>query len=327
MEPDLRDPDLRVFECARCSEPVWATPAGGAVEVRCGYCGHEDRRELPPLTSQAAEAGSAYRGALSREVGRPRTVDLSISPKGYPARPTKELLREKLAAARARLAALEPDDAERPAVEYEALWAAATLASTFVMAKDPLRARAALESALADQHAPVYRALVLARLARLAAHGGAEDLAERWLAAIPPGLRVPEIAVDVRIARAMLARARGDAPAMLDALGPEDALFGASRPVAMALLVDAHERRGDIRAARAAYRRGSRGAAMRFAGALATFDLAPRTRARTARVGFLALGLVAFILTILPLLATNHVLAALAVIVVGALGAVVVRSL
>ena len=325
MEPDLRSPTLRILECDGCAQPVWGEPASGVVELRCGYCGREDRRELSPLTTPSDVAVAGYRGSAIRDAGRARRIDLAQSPKGYPARPTKELLRERLAAARERLAALGDETPERADVEYELLWAGATLASAYVMAKDALRARAVLESALEIQRAPVYRALVLARLARLAAFGGGEELSERWLAAIPSGLRVPEVAVDVRIARAMMARARGDADGMIAALGSEDGLFGASRPLAMALVVDALETKGDIRAARQAYRRGSRGAALRFAGALATFELAPRTRARSAKVGFVALGLVGALLVAIGLVLAGHLLAGMALTAICVVAAVILR--
>ncbi len=93
----------------------------------------------------------------------------------------------------------------------------------------------------------------------------------------------------------------------------------------MGLVVDAIEAKGDIRAARQAYRRGSRGAALRFAGALATFDLAPRTRARSARVGFVALGLVGALLVAIALVLAGHLLAGMVLTAVCVVAAVILR--
>ena len=243
-----------------------------------------------------------------------------------PKRPTIDQLRALLASERKRIAELDAESEERIVSEHRIVYGSAVASNVYRTKHDHLRARAVLESALETVREPAYRALVLGRLARLAAFEGAPELAERWLSAMPE-LRVAELDTDVRVARAAVARAKSDPKAVLEALGPEPAFVGASRTVAMALRVDAHERLGDLREARRVYRRGSRGNAFAFGAAINTFELAPRTRKRTVVVGVLAIGVLVLAFLALGLALHGSLLAALVGIVFALLGAVLVKTM
>jgi len=233
-------------------------------------------------------------------------------------------LRALLAGERKRIAELDADSDERIACEHRIVYCSAVASNQYRKKHDHVRARAVLESALETVREPVYRAIVLGRLARLAAFEGAPDLTERWLAALPEA-RVAELDTDVRVARAAMARAKGDPKAVLDVLGPEQGFVGASRNVAMALCADAYERLGDMREARRVYRRGSRGQALAFSSAIATFELAPRTRKRMVLVGVLAIGILVIAFLAFGLALHGSLLAAVALIAFALAGAVFVK--
>ncbi len=323
--PDLSSTQLRVLECTACSQPVWAEPVGARVTLHCGYCGLDDARELSPLVAPAP-AEDAYRGARGSRRSRQIEVDLTRPPDGVPKRPTIDRLRELLATERKRLGELDAGSDERIASEHRVVYGSAVASNMYRTKHDHLRARAVLESALETVREPAYRALVLGRLARLAAFEGAPELAQRWLSAMPE-LRVAELDTDVRVARAAMARSKGDPKAVLDALGPEQAFVGASRTVAMALRVDAHERLGDLREARRVYRRGARGNQLAFGAAINTFELAPRTRKRTIVVGVLAMGVLSLAFLAIGLALHGSPLAAIVVILFALLGAVLVKTM
>jgi hypothetical protein len=304
---------------------VWAEPIGARVTLHCGYCGLDDARELSSLVAPA-QAEDAYRGARGSRRSRRVELDLTRPPEGVPKRPTIDQLRSLLATERKRIGELDADRDERIASEHRMVYGSAVAANVYRTKHDHLRARAVLESALETVRQPAYRALVLGRLARLAAFEGAPELAERWLAAMPE-LRVAELDTDVRVARAAIARAKGDSKAVLEALGPEQSFVGASRTVAMALRVDAHERLGDLREARRIYRRGSRGNAFAFGAAINTFELAPRTRKRTVVVGVVAIGILLLAFFALGLALHGSPLTAIVLIVFCLLGAVLVKTM
>ena len=113
---------------------------------------------------------------------------------------------------------------------------------------------------------------------------------------------------------------------MLDALGTEDGWTPGARPLGMALVVDAIERTGDIRAARKAYRRGSKGAGLEFGSAIRTYGLAPKTQKRTERVGFFALGLIGMLVLAMGLSLHGNLLAAFPLLVLGIVGVIVLKQ-
>jgi hypothetical protein len=323
--PDLHAPSLRVLECTACGEPVWAEPSGNEITLHCGYCGFDDVRALASFVVPGVSPGDVYRGERGSRVSRKVIADLTKPPEGISVRPKPDDLRGALKDARKRIAELD-DSEERIAHEHRVVYCAAVLSNILWRKHDALRARAVLESALETVREPIHRALLLARLARLAAFDDSTDLAERWLTGVPD-LRVAEVSTDVRVARAAIARARGDAKGVLDVLGAESASVGVSRHLAMALRADAHECLGDLREARRVYRRGSRGAQFAFGAVLNTFELAPRARKRTILVGVLAISVLASALFALALAIQGSLLAAVGVMVFALISAVFVKML
>jgi hypothetical protein len=164
----------------------------------------------------------------------------------------------------------------------------AVLAALYVLNRDWLLARAVLETTEESLSIPAYRTLVLTRLARIAASYDAPDLAEKWLSMCPQGLRVPEISSDMQVARAMIARSRGDHTAVLDTLGHEKrpvTMAGNARWFAAALRIDAYEKLGDAAAARRVWHieeLGYQNATM-LATVARMYDLAPAARERARR--------------------------------------------
>ena len=322
-EPDLFDPELRVLECTGCGEPVWGRPTTHALRTTCGYCSVENVRELlpPPKASGDEEP---YRQEAPRTSKRVE-LDFAEPPSGVRRLSSASQLRAVIAASKTALAS--DDEASRDATEHRLLWSTFALSNLLVKKHDAIRARALLESAYELSLHPVRRALVAARVARTAAFGGATEVAERWLARVPNDLRVPEISSEARLTRVMLARATGDADAMLEALGTEASWPAATRHLAMGLRCDALERKGDLGASRKAYRRGARGAAFAFNATIRTYDLAPRTLRRTELIGFAALGLIVCLFGAMALALSGQAIAAFAILGACLVGMIVLRLL
>ncbi|MBX3220101.1 MAG: hypothetical protein KF795_06240 [Labilithrix sp.] len=290
---DLRSREVRILECAHCDEPV-AAPALPRLSLRCGYCGAHDEREAL-VTRASGDDGPAYRSRAAGRSGRRLEVDLGGPVAGLPRRGRLAAARALyLERKRAFAAARDRDDDARTAEEFALLHVAAHVAAMQIAARDWLHARAILEATLEAVTVPVYRALVLARLARLAAMCDAPELGDKWLSLCPPNLRVAEVASDVAVASAMLARARGDHAATLAALGdPEraDAMVGNARWFATALRADAYEKLGQSAAAMRAWRTGLGGVrnAAKVGSVAATYHLAAETRKRSARSALVGL--------------------------------------
>jgi len=199
------------------------------------------------------------------------------------------------------------------------------LSTMHLAAGDSIRARAVLEAALEAQSEPLYRAMLLVRLGRLAALARAPDLAEHWLGRVPNSVRVPEIATEVRVVRALLDRNRNDAQAMLATLGRLDANVGAAKRVAMALAVDATERLGSLRDARRLYRQASHGDAIRFQQTIKIYGLAPRTYQRIVWAGFAALFLLMFPVATLGFIISQNLVGALVALSLAVVGVIVIK--
>ncbi len=320
-EPDLHDPELRVLECTECGEPIWGRPTANVLKVPCGYCNVENVRELAPPPKLGTDE-EPYRQTGPRAAKRVE-LDFDAPPPGIGRLSTAAQLRAVIAAAKVDLA--RDGAPERDATEHRLLWATFALSNLLLKKKDALRARALLESTQELSLHPVRRALVAARIARAAAFGAAPEVAERWLARVPTDARVVEISSEARVTRVMIARANGDADAMLAQLGAEESWPAATRHLAMGLRCDAIERKGDIRAARQIYRRAARGAAFAFNATIRTYDLAPLTLRRTELVGFGALGLLVCLFGAMALVLSGQVLAAAAVFGACVVGMVILR--
>ena len=291
MTFDLRSSQTRILQCTRCDEPVAGEGWAGRVTLPCGYCGFEDMRELSAARALEDDA-KPYRDARRGSRAPGLQIDLQHPPRilDVPASKLATLakLRERwLSAKRAPLPANDvKEGVDRASQEYLLLWLAASVASHHVHAREYLRARAILETVLELVTQPAYRALVLARLARLAALSEAPELGAKWLDAAPVGLRIAEVTSDLKVADAMLARARGDYHAVLEIVGQRDTAdeyVGTARFIALALRIDAHERLGDPTAATALWKSSIRGNAVIMGQTAAQFQLAPRTRARSSR--------------------------------------------
>lgn len=307
-EFDLGSLSVRILECARCHEPVLGERAAGRMTLRCGYCGFEDERELSSRRAPE-ETVTAYRGRPRNAEGRLVKVDLEEVPADMAGkRWTRQSLTALWREAKGTIGAAE--EAERANAEFRVVWLGASLANEHASARDFVRARATLETLLELVTLPPYRALVLARLGRLAVLSGAPDLADKWVSAAPRDLRIPEVTSDLRVTDAMVARARGDAKGMLAIIGERDTadeFVGGARWLAVALRVDAHERDDDLALASRVWREVSRASGSKNAVALSkaarAYGLAPRTRRRAqllavpALVGLMCLlyGLFAFV--------------------------------
>jgi hypothetical protein len=289
-EFDLRSPTTRILECAKCDQLVAGEPAGLRVELSCGYCGFDDVRELAGATP-AEEGASAYRGKKRDGRGRVIQADLSVPPKGH--KQTGKLDVERAAWLEAKRAlAAEVSDDERFDREYRALFHAAATANGYVAKLEMVRARAVLETLLELLVTPAYRAIALARLARVAALSDAADLADKWLDAAPRGLRIPEVTSEIRVAEALAARARGDAKEVLRATGQRDTVdefLGPTRALAVALRTDAHEAIGEHGIAFKVYREAL-GKKIGVANIAIAYRLAPKTRTKAMFWGFAIFG-------------------------------------
>lgn len=281
---DLGSLSVRIVECARCHEPVLGERAAGRMTLRCGYCGFEDERELSSRRAVDEADARAYRGKPRNAQGHLIKVDLEEPPSDLAnKRWSRQSLTTLWREAKAAIGVAVSD--ERSNAEFRLVWIGASLAAEHAAARDFLRARATLETLLELVTLAPYKALVLARLGRLAVLSDAPDLADKWVSAAPRDLRIAEVSSDLRVTDAMVARARGDAKGMLAIIGERDTadeFVGGARWLAVALRVDAHEREDDLALASRVWREVSRASGSKHALALSraarAYGLAPRTR-------------------------------------------------
>lgn len=307
---DLTDPDVSVRECAQCHEPVAGRISpDGTVNVTCGYCGREDAVAALVRPSGEGSGESAYRGKDRGASGRklPLTLDLSKPPPGMTGREKRDALRK--AWVEAKTSPVPDDDEARATHEYRLVWLAGSLSSAALREKELVRARSVLEAALEKVEIPQYRAMLLARLARLAAQSKAVPLAQAWLARVPPKMRAPEVVTDVRVAEAFVAREEEGPRGVLDVIGHGDAASAFSGPLrllAVALRTDAHEKLGEHQEALATWTSGAKAGSLMLGSYAALYGLAPETRKRAFRRGYVALVvLVAVLWAVVSLLRTT----------------------
>ncbi len=306
------------------------------MSLSCGYCGTEDTIERAPEPTSGDGGESAYRGKeRPREGARrpPITMDLTIPPPGFTGKEPVETIRAAWLSAKA---APVPDEGhERDLRDYQVTWLACLESAQRLRARDAVRARAVLEAALDLVEQPSYRALVLARLARLAVQAKSAELAKGWLDRVPAKLRAPEVTTDVRVAEAFVAREVEGPRAVLEILGRGadlDALAGPTRLLAIALRTDAHEKLGESKEALAAWTAGAKAGGMGLGSFAALYGLAEGTRKRALRRGALALCLLfAAFWALFVVLRANHnhepmPLAPLAVIAVALVVGLVLRA-
>lgn len=277
---DLKGADVRILECAKCDEPVSATSDGRRVRLKCAQCNFEQEREL----STSPSPSKTGRHGKDRSDLQPTRTNLGEPLEGVPGRATLAEIRKLFVEQKKKLAGGVPN-AERADAEFRLLWLAANLAVQQIKGRDFVHARALLEATLEVLTVPAYRALVLARLARLAAMSNAQELGERWLAACPKDLQVAEVNGDVRLAEALLANARGDSKSVLSLVeaGGENEFTGGSRWLAVSLRVDAHEKLGDSKQALRLWKKSARGNAVILGNTAQAWGLAKETRKRVSK--------------------------------------------
>ncbi|HRG99417.1 MAG TPA: hypothetical protein PLR99_24390 [Polyangiaceae bacterium] len=291
---DLADPGVTVRECSSCDGVVFGrfdSPEGLARLV-CDYCNATDRVARAGAPAPAEPEVTAYRGeGPTARRPSPLSLDLGVPPSGLTGREPAEAIRAAWKAEK-KAAVADGDEDARAAWEHRLTWLASSASGHGVRARDAVGARAVLESALGLVRTPAYRALLLARLARLAVQANGLPLARAWLAQIAPRLRAPEVTTDVRVAEAFVARADGGPAAVLELLGQGDAVDAFSGPVrflAVALRADAHEQLGEHAAALATWTAGAKAGGQLLGSYAALYGLAPATRRRALRRGLVAI--------------------------------------
>lgn len=279
---DLKGADVRILECAKCDEPVSATASadGRRVRLKCVQCSFEQEREL----STSPSPSKTGRYGKGRSDVQPTRTNLTEPLEGVPSRATLAEIRKLFVEQKKRLVG-GVASAERADAEFRLLWLAANLAVQQIKGRDFVHARALLEATLEVVTIPAYRALVLARLARLAAMSNAQELGQRWLAACPKDLQIAEVNGDVRLAEALLANARGDSTSVLSLVdeGGEKEFVGGSRWLAVSLRVDAHEKLGDRKQALRLWHQAARGNAVILGNTAQAWGLAKETRKRVSK--------------------------------------------
>jgi hypothetical protein len=209
----------------------------------------------------------------------------------------------------AKTSPVPDDDEARATREYRLVWVASSLSGLALREKELVRARSVLEAALEKVEIPPYRAMLLARLARLAAQSKAVPLAQAWLGRVPPKMRAPEVVTDVRVAEAFVAREEEGPRGVLDVIGHGDAASAFSGPLrllAVALRTDAHEKLGEHKEALATWTSGAKAGSLMLGSYAALYGLAPETRKRAFRRGYVALVvLVAVLWAVVSLLRTT----------------------
>jgi hypothetical protein len=291
---DLRSFGTRVVECPACDQPV-ASPRASEMRPACPYCGVE--QALPAAPKVTSQEVSPYRGRPRDADGKLLPFELAKPPSGL------EGLGKKRDLAKLREAWRETKEKLRAEhdvhTEFRAAWLAAVVSSIHDASGDALRERAVLETALEGTANPVYRAMIGARLARLATRGGALELASAWLEAAPRRTWLPEADSDLEVARALLAHARGNDDEVLERVGAWPAtspVVGGAGVLGAMLRVDVLERRGEGARAYQLYKEAVRTHGVRtLADVAERFRLGARTRGRFHAVGWTALAAIAAI--------------------------------
>ena len=248
---DAGDSKHHLFWCRKCVAPVRSSGWRGPVTIACAACGFEEARNIHLSKAPREKIVPALYRDPAPDRAKPQqvlTVDINAAPAGYD---VTTIDVAKLRAAIAKMHAVPEDRKEsewRTTCEFEAAWVAVWLALQLTLAGDPVGARIALETALDAVETSEYRALLLAHLAQHAGAQKAPRLAKRWLAACPAAT-VATVESEIRAARAMLALAQHDYWRVIDTTGGSvagDSFVGTSVFLAIAVNVEASDRRGDI---------------------------------------------------------------------------------
>ena len=285
------DIHVRTLECKRCGAPV-ATDQGGG-EITCRYCGVVN--VLP--TRHAAQGAGAVR-SLADEVARlsrlkaqlvnpisAHAYDLDLPPMGWQKGQVHQPAGQERASTEWRSARANPSPL--PEEQRKICWLSLALADGYRRAKEPLKARAVLETALEMLADDGHRQLVRCRLAVGALDEGDLESAAGWLHECDPFPEVLELDSAYRDAQGRLHTARGDGPALLSVVGARvtDIPIAPEHDRSVALMrihgleLSGHAAEADAELARASGTNGLRS----VLADLAEGNLAPEVRQRAAR--------------------------------------------
>lgn len=215
--------ELRVLLCPSCGAPVGVPTMGGTTTCRfCAVQSHVGPRvkaapsgELSPTRLSESER---WAGLLA-QVGEPLLPPARIAPlfaRGFASGWRREDVRAAWQSARARTAARGADAHE---AAHELVYLTSALGNQFVQAKDWTGHRAMLESALEAFFLPRHRSAIAADLCSGACGQGDVVGATMWLELCDPASEDLYADSGYRVARARLARLKGDFPDVLVALG------------------------------------------------------------------------------------------------------------
>jgi hypothetical protein len=271
MNPTVFSHSVRVLACGNCGAPLNVPPAGGAAS--CGYCratlqvhGRNEAAEVEAATKSPcmdeADRFERLRAQAAHPVLLPQSVaHLAVGGVVHP-----QLVDRAMGEWRQARSELEAGG-QFPAAE-RLFHLTRLLCDHLATARDEIRRRALLETAMELLQAPRHRQVLRGALACNAARVGDLAGADAWLAGCNP--RSDDIHVDTawRFARAYVCTARGDWNGAMQALGSRigDVPLASAEVEACGLLrANAMERSGQVQQAaeqlQALMGPGSRGAA------------------------------------------------------------------
>lgn len=225
MSKTIFDFEVRTLECASCGGPIEAPKTGG--HVVCGFC-----RATNHVTERSADERANRRPSMVEEVARlsrlkaqlsnpvsGHVYDMDRPPHDWggldPAGPGG-VARLKSAWAEAKASAGAPGSPQR---DQRTTWVALRLAEHHRRTRDPLQARAVLETSLDLVQDAGLHHLVRCRLASEAVRERDFAAARGWLDECDPAPEVLELDSAYREARARLHVAERKFNEVLDVLG------------------------------------------------------------------------------------------------------------
>lgn len=236
MAHTIFDVHVRTIECSVCGAPVATEIQGGQVE--CEYCNSVNIVTNRKRASRAGEKPSmadevARLARLKAQVENPLTghaYDMERPPLGWSVGEVlnpagRERANQEWSRARA---GGTPDTPEE---QRKLCWLAMCLADAQRAAREPLKARAVLETALGILGDEGHRHLIRCRLATEAIEEGDHASAQGWLEECDPAPEVLELDSAYRLALALLRVRQGNAAAALSVVGMQNGDVPLDEPV------------------------------------------------------------------------------------------------
>jgi len=227
MAHTIFDVQVRTIECRECGAPVATEIQGG--QVKCEYCGSVNVVTNRKAASRAGEERSmadevARLGRLKAQLENPlsgHAYDMERPPIGWSA--------GEVATSSGRQRASQEWNRARaggtpntPEEQRKLCWLALSLADVHRATREPLKARAVLETALGFLGDEGHRHLIRCRLASEALDESDLASAEGWLDECNPAPEVIELDSAYRLPLALLRVRQGDAAATLSIVGMQD---------------------------------------------------------------------------------------------------------